>query len=136
MSVGELERLAKAESQRLETEEKMNLKGAELKDFLANYNKKVAGEEEKIDDKGSAAVRAESAPAEDEEDMDPLADLLGDDIPVSASSGFDPTGPSAKADAKPPRAPKREREPSESTEKKKKVKTEEEATIVPQISIV
>lgn len=136
VSVGELERLAKAESQRLETEEKMNLKGAELKDFLANYNKKVAGEEEEIDDKGSAAVRAESAPAEDEEDMDPLADLLGDDIPVSTSSGFDATGPSAKADAKPPRAPKREREPSESTEKKKKVKTEEEATIVPQISIV
>lgn len=145
VSAGELERLAKAEAQRLETEEKMNLKGTELKEFLATYNKKVADEED-IDDKSSVALKkaeaeaevAASAEEEQDEELDPLAELLGDDMPVSTSSGFDVAAPVAKADAKPKTQKKRERDSSGGSVKKK-IKKEEQGEapiVVPQITIV
>lgn len=155
VSLGELERLAKAEAQRLETEEKMNLKGNELKEFLSSYNKKANQEEEVIESDGKQSLGSSASKKKDkeavesvkeEEEIDPLAELLGDDMPVSSSSGFDAATPSAKTDTKPSKPQKRGRESAESssggTKDFKKVKiesAEEEDTahvVVPKLTIV
>ena len=75
---------------------------------------------------------------------DPLAELLGDDMPVATASGFDSISSSIKAEEKPFNAQKRERESPgsrglEMPSKKVKVEVEEKKdgqVVVPKLSIV
>ena len=82
ISLEELERLARAEAQRLQTEERMNMKGTELKGFLADYNKKIMQTEkvDEVDDKGvdsdGVAVMKEAIDDDVADTEDPLAELL------------------------------------------------------------
>jgi hypothetical protein len=160
-STSELERLASAEAQRLQTEEKMNLKGIELKEFLSAYNQSVIKNEEaegaasgknnnnnnnkkhqgeKSSSSSEAKVKVEDdveEKVEEEDGDDHLADLLGDDMPVSSSSGFDTAEPTTNTSTGGSSSKKRELDGGQSkdnnTNKRVKVEGDE---VVPQFSIV
>ena len=157
-SVHELEELAKKEAQRLQTEETMNRKGDMMKEYLAEYSNRIAEDETK--DKGDERIsndnklrnKAESSrKIKKEQQMvaegdgdDLLAELLGDDMPMATSSGFDNVSEVCdKIETKQTRGKKREKKEapanSPSVPAAKRVKLEsnrEEPSSMPIITIV
>ena len=161
-SVLELEELAKKEAQRLVTEETMNRKGDSMREYLAEYSSRLLGDEDEEKGKkssssssssssnngkkggGSGKIKKEEEDAAPEGDADDiLAELLGDDMPLVTSSGFDNVAEvEKKTETKPTRGKKREKRealasPNVPSAKRVKIESDrDEPAIMPAFTIV